>query len=304
MLETIRQFAEDNSSPAATPRRPATPMLATSASARPMYWRCGIAPDNARLTLVFTVELADLRTAFRWAADDGDLDTPPPSPHRGMARSSDRELRADHLGRRDSSDRPHLRPSPASRLCIPRRRSASDRTRINEAVGYSDAGQMAVRSGSGEVHYGLEGVLASFVRVHRPARTGGRVVSHPARTQPEYSEVTWVALVLTLRPAGCADDADRTTRYRPNTRSPVSRECPKTGTHKGAQYDTGWPNGGPLTCTYWTHQNKSSHSPLTGGQVVAGSNPVSPTQVRGTFDARQCRIGGPYPNPVPKPGLG
>ena len=38
--------------------------------------------------------------------------------------------------------------------------------RINEAVGYSDAGQMAMRSGSGEVHYGLEAThgdpLAAF----------------------------------------------------------------------------------------------------------------------------------------------
>ena len=33
------------------------------------------------------------------------------------------------------------------------------------------------------------------------------MVSHPARTQPEYSRVTWAALVLTLRLAGCADDA-------------------------------------------------------------------------------------------------
>ena len=50
-------------------------MPATSPGAKPTSWRCGTAPDSGRPTTWFTVELANLRTAFRWAADHGDLDT-------------------------------------------------------------------------------------------------------------------------------------------------------------------------------------------------------------------------------------
>ena len=61
----------------------------------------------------FTLELANLRTAFRWAADQATWTPPPPSPP--MRRPSDlgRKLRADSLGRRAHRIRPRRRPSPA-----------------------------------------------------------------------------------------------------------------------------------------------------------------------------------------------
>ena len=49
-------------------------MPATSRSVKPTSWPCGTAPGNARPTTGSPAELANLRTAFRWAADHGDLD--------------------------------------------------------------------------------------------------------------------------------------------------------------------------------------------------------------------------------------
>ncbi len=54
--------------------RPARRMRATSPAAKPKSWRCGTAPASARHTTWFAIELANLRTAFRWAADHDDLD--------------------------------------------------------------------------------------------------------------------------------------------------------------------------------------------------------------------------------------
>ena len=69
MLETIRQFAEDNSSHRGEPMRSGPPTPATSPGAKPTSWPCGTARASGRRTTWFTVELANLRTAFRWAAD-------------------------------------------------------------------------------------------------------------------------------------------------------------------------------------------------------------------------------------------
>ena len=69
----------------------------------------------------FTTELANLRTAFRWAADHGDLDAAATiATYRGVPRLSGRELRADRLGRRAHRARPRRRPSAARVRCTGR----------------------------------------------------------------------------------------------------------------------------------------------------------------------------------------
>ena len=63
-----------NSSRAARRTKSVPRMPTTSPVANPTSSPCGTAPDNATPTTWFTTELANLRTAFRWAADHGDLD--------------------------------------------------------------------------------------------------------------------------------------------------------------------------------------------------------------------------------------
>ncbi len=49
-------------------------MPATSPGAKPTFSLCGTVPGSGMPTTWLSVELANLRTAFRWAADQGDLD--------------------------------------------------------------------------------------------------------------------------------------------------------------------------------------------------------------------------------------
>ena len=75
MLETIRQFAEEQLvARGEAPRRSGPRTRATSPDGKPTSWPCGTAPDSVRPTTGSAIELANLRTAFRWAADHDDLD--------------------------------------------------------------------------------------------------------------------------------------------------------------------------------------------------------------------------------------
>src|ERR1700677_787770 len=75
MLETIREFAEEQlaASGAATEARTAHARYFAGREADIMaLWD---SPRQREANDWFTIELANLRTAFRWAADHGDLDT-------------------------------------------------------------------------------------------------------------------------------------------------------------------------------------------------------------------------------------
>ena len=78
MLETIRQFAEEQlvASGAATEARTAhARYFAGKEADMTVLWD---SPRQPEAYPWFTVELADLRTAFRWAVDHGDLDVATP----------------------------------------------------------------------------------------------------------------------------------------------------------------------------------------------------------------------------------
>ena len=119
MLETIRQFAEEQ----LVARGEATEVRA--AHARYFAGReadilaLWDSPRQREAYDWFTIELANLRTAFRWAADHGDLDVAATiATLRGVPRLSGRKLRADRLGRRAHRDPPAPSTIPGSRSCM------------------------------------------------------------------------------------------------------------------------------------------------------------------------------------------
>ena len=134
----------------------------------------------------FTVELANLRTAFRWAADHGDLDV-----------AATIATYAGLLGALVENYEPI---AWAEELIEPARAVDHPRLaflyvmaslcyttgRIEAAVGYSDAGQIVLGRGRDEVPYGIEGRAWSCIPSHRAARAVGRVVPRPARTRPRH----------------------------------------------------------------------------------------------------------------------
>ena len=134
----------------------------------------------------FTVELANLRTAFRWAADHDDLDI-----------AATIATYAAFLGYLVENYEPIAWAEeliePARAVDHPRLASlyvmASQcylAGRIEAAVRYSDAGQMVIGSGRDEVPYGIQGWLGGAYVVHRPARTDGRVVPRPTRARSRH----------------------------------------------------------------------------------------------------------------------
>ena len=115
MLETIRQFAEEQLvARGEADRGPRPPMPATSPEREADIMALWDSPRQREAYDWFTAELANLRTAFRWAADQGDLDAAATiATYAGFLGLRGRKLRADRLGRRTDRTRPRRRPSPA-----------------------------------------------------------------------------------------------------------------------------------------------------------------------------------------------
>src|SRR5208337_1139230 len=166
MLETIRQFAAEQlaASGAVTEARTAHARHFAGREADIMaLWD---SPRQRQAYTWFTVELANLRTAFRWAADQGDLDL-----------AAALATYAAFLGVWVEKYEPI---AWAEELIEPARAADHPRLaalyllastcwhpgRIEAAVRYSDTGQLVIGSGRHEVPFGNEGLLgASYAAI-------------------------------------------------------------------------------------------------------------------------------------------
>ena len=119
MLETIRQFAEEQL--VAARRRPTRSRAAHAryfAGREADILALWDSPRQREAYDWFAVELANLRAAFRWAADHGDLDTAAAiATYAAFLGFLVENLRADRLGRRAHRARARRRPSRGSRSC-------------------------------------------------------------------------------------------------------------------------------------------------------------------------------------------
>ena len=186
MLETIRQFAEEQlvAGGEASEIRAAHSRYFAGREADIMaLWD---SPRQRAAYGWFTVELANLRTAFRWAADHGDLDV-----------AATLASFAGWLGFMVQTYEPI---AWAEELIEPARAVEHPRLaflyviasrcwmtgRIEAAVGYSDAGQIVLGRSREALPYGIEAWLGACLPSHRAARAVGRVVPRPARTPPRH----------------------------------------------------------------------------------------------------------------------
>jgi predicted ATPase len=114
MLETIRQFAEEQLVARGVADEVRTTHARYFAGREADIMALWDSPRQREANEWFSAELANLRTAFRWAADQGDLDVAATiATCAGVAQLCARELRADHLGRRANRACARRRPSPA-----------------------------------------------------------------------------------------------------------------------------------------------------------------------------------------------
>ncbi len=207
MLETIRQFAEDQL---------AARGVATEVRAAHAHYFAGReadimalwdSPQQREAYDWVTTELANLRTAFRWAADQGDLDVAP--------------TLATYVGWLGIGVQTLEPIAWAEELIEPAR--AVDHPRlaflyviasqcyatgwIEAAVGYSDAGQIVLGRSREAPPYGIEGALgAVYLVIGQPERLAELCRAQLARRRDTPVLIRgWLVVALSL--AGCGGEA-------------------------------------------------------------------------------------------------
>jgi predicted ATPase len=207
MLETIRQFAEEQ----LVARGEATE--ARTAHARYFGGRetdimaLWDSPRQREAYDWFTVELGNLRTAFRWATDHGDLDD-------AATIATYTGLLGDLLENYEPITWAEELIEPARDVDHPRlaflyviASQCFMAGRIEAAVGYADAGQTVIGNDHDEVPYGLQGMLgAAYLAIGQSERLVEWCRAQLARGRDTHT-LTRAALVVALWMAGRADEA-------------------------------------------------------------------------------------------------
>ena len=207
MLETIRQFAEEQlvaSGVADEARTAHARYFAGREAAVLALW------DSPRQRDAYdwlSIEFANLRTAFRWAADQGDLDAAAAiatyAPLLGsLAHNYEPIAWAEQL------------IEPARAVDHPRLATLHVLAslcwivgRIEEAVGYADAGQTVIGTGRDEVPFGLAGALGTvYLAIGQPERCVEWCRAQLARGHDTHT-LTRTALVGALTIAGAGEEA-------------------------------------------------------------------------------------------------
>jgi predicted ATPase/class 3 adenylate cyclase len=207
MLETIRQFGEE--------------LLVERGEAmaiRNLYARHFAAKETAVLALWdsprqkdayiwFAVELANLRSAWRWAADNDDLDAAAAIATYGIFLGGGSEnyepiaWAEELIDRARAVDHPRLAALyvAAAQCWMP--------GRIEDAVRYSEAGQREVERGRAELPFGVEGwLVSSYLLIGQPERMVNWCSAQLALDRDTHT-LTRSCLALALAAAGSVHDA-------------------------------------------------------------------------------------------------
>jgi predicted ATPase len=207
MLETIRQFAEEQlaASGAATEARTAHARYFAGREAAVLaLWD---SPRQREAYAWFTVERANLRTAFRWAVDQGDLDAAATIATYvpvlgGLFHSSEPIAWAEELiAQARAVNHPRLASlyAIASLCCMA--------GRIEEAVGYAEAAQSVSGSGGDEVASRPVGLICfAYLAIGQPERAVEWCRAQLARGRDTHIR-TRAVLVVALAAAGAGEEA-------------------------------------------------------------------------------------------------
>jgi tetratricopeptide (TPR) repeat protein len=212
MLETIRQFAEDQlvARGEAPEIRAAHSRYFAGREADIMaLWD---SPRQREAHDWFTIELANLRTAFRWAADQGDLDTAATiASYAGLLGAAVQTLEPiawaeELIEPARAVDHPRLAfLYVIASLCY-------TTGRIEAAVGYSDAGQIVLGRSREALPYGAEAILGGvYLAIGQPERLAEWCRAQLARRRDTHVYIrAWLVLALSVARSGreAMDSAD------------------------------------------------------------------------------------------------
>jgi hypothetical protein len=207
MLETIRQFAEEQlvAHGDATSTRTAHARYFAGREADIMaLWD---SPRQREAYAWFNVELANLRTAFRWATDHNDLDV-------AAAIATYAPLLGFVIENYEPFAWAEEVIEPALAVNHPRLGALYIMAslcwlpgRIEESLRYSDTGWLAIGGGTDKVPFGIEGWIGSaYQYIGEPERWAEWCRAELARGRDTHT-MTRTCLVIALTTAGCPDDA-------------------------------------------------------------------------------------------------
>ncbi|MGB9222062.1 ATP-binding protein [Mycobacterium sp.] len=207
MLETIRQFAEEQlvaRGGAAEARTAHSRYFAGREAEILALWD---GPRQREAYAWFSTELANLRTAFRWAADQGDLDVATTIAAYGgffgyMGENNEPISWAEEMIQPARAvDHPRLGfMYVIASLCWMAGRAEA-------AVGYTDACQAVLRTGRYEVPFGIDGLIgAVYLTTGQPERYVEASRAQLARGRDAHP-IARASLVLALAAAGSLDEA-------------------------------------------------------------------------------------------------
>jgi predicted ATPase len=212
MLETIRQFAEEQLAARGVAEEVRAAHARYFAGREADIWALWDSPHQREAYAWFTVELANLRTAFRWAADHGDLDVA--------------ATLASYVGWLGICAQNYEPVAWAEELIEPARVADHPRLatlyviasrcfttgRIEAAVGYCDAGQIVVGRSRDALPYGIEGVLGVvYLTIGQPERMAELCRAQLARRHDNHVHIrAWLVAALSLAGSGkeAMDSAD------------------------------------------------------------------------------------------------
>ena len=208
MLETIRQFAEEQlvASGAATEARTAHARYFAGREADILaLWD---SPRQREAYDWFTIELANLRTAFRWAAEQGDLDTAAIIATYAALLGVMVENREPIAWAEELIEPARVADHPRLALLYAMATQCCQVGRTDDAVRYADAAQLVIASGRyEEVPFGGESALGvAYLHIGQPERTVEWCRAQLARGRDTHTVIT-AYLVLALTLAGSHDEA-------------------------------------------------------------------------------------------------
>jgi predicted ATPase/class 3 adenylate cyclase len=207
MLETIRQFGEEQLVASGAAEEVRTAHAHHFAEKEADILALWDSPRQREAYDWFTAELANLRTAFRWAADHSHLDDAATIATYAaflgfLAENYEPVAWAEELIETARAvDHPRLV------FLYTMATQGWFMGRIEEAIRYSDAGETAIRTGRGELPFGFEGMLANpYIAIGQPDRSVEWCRAQLARTRDAHVNIT-SHLVMALTIAGCDDQA-------------------------------------------------------------------------------------------------
>jgi predicted ATPase len=224
MLETIRQFAEEQlvaRGEASEIRAAHSRYFAGREADILALWD---SPRQREAYDWFTAELANLRTTFRWAADHGDLDVAAPiATYAGWLGTAVQTF--EPIAWAEELIEPARVAGPRLAFLYVIASQCFTTGRIEEAVRYSDAGQIVLGSSREALPYGIEAVLGLvYLAIGQPERLAEWCRAQLARRRDTHVHIrAWLVLALAVAGSGgeAMDSADGLIEAAETTGNPL-----------------------------------------------------------------------------------